>query len=68
MDYSAYADGKKPAVQAVLAGNDMILVRDYATAYSDILAAVNDGTIGEQMLKNACTRVIAYKYTAGILQ
>ena len=68
MDYSAYADGKKPAVQAVLAGNDMILVRDYATAYSDILAAVNDGTIGEQMLKNACTRVIAYKYTAGVLQ
>lgn len=68
IDYSAYAEGKKPAVQAILAGNDMILVRDYATAYSDILAAVNDGTISDAQLKAACTRVIAYKYTAGILQ
>ena len=67
-DYSAYADGKKPAVQAVLAGNDLILVRDYATAYNDILAAVNDGTITEAQLKEACTRVLAYKYTAKIIK
>ncbi len=67
-DYSAYADGKKPAVQAVLAGNDLILVRDYATAYNDILAAVNAGTITEAQLKEACTRVLAYKYTAKIIK
>ena len=67
-DYSAYAEGNKPAVQAVLAGNDIVLVRDYATAYNDILAAVNAGTITETQLKNACTRVIAYKYTAGIMK
>lgn len=68
MDYSAYSEGNKPAVQAVLAGNDMILVRDYAAAYNDILTAVNAGTISDTALKAACTRVIAYKYTAGILQ
>ena len=67
-DYSAYADGKKPAVQAVLAGNDLILVRDYATAYNDILSAVKDGTISEAQLKEACTRVLAYKYTAHIMK
>lgn len=67
-DYSAYAEGKKPVVQAVIAGNDLILVRDYAAAYSEILAAVEDGTITEAQLKEACTRVIAYKYTAGILK
>ena len=66
-DYSAYADGKKPAVQAVLAGNDIVLVRDYAAAYNDILAAVNDGTISESQLKEACTRILAYKYTAGLV-
>ena len=66
-DYSAYADGKKPAVQAVLAGNDIILVRDYASAYNDIIAALGDGTINEDQLKNACTRILAYKYTAGIV-
>ncbi len=67
MDYTAYADGKKPVVQAVLAGNDIIFVRDYATAYADILEAVNAGTVTEAQLKEACTRVIAYKYTAGIM-
>ena len=67
-DYSAYAEGNKPAVQAVLAGNDLILVRDYAAAYSDILAAVQAGTISESQLKEACTRVLAYKYTVGIMK
>ena len=66
-DYSAYAEGKKPAVQAVLAGNDIILVRDYAAAYNDILSAVNDGTITEEKLKEACIRVLAYKYTVGMM-
>ena len=66
-DYSTYADGKKPAVQAVLAGNDVILVRDYATAHADIVAAVKSGVITEDQLKEACTRVIAYKYVAGIM-
>ena len=67
VDYSAYADGKKPVVQALIAGNDLIFVRDYATAYTDILNAVNAGTLTEARLKEACTRVIAYKYTAGIM-
>ena len=67
MDYSAYADGNKTAVAAVLAGNDIILVNDYATAYSDILAAVDAGTVSSDTLKNACTRIIAYKYTVGIM-
>ncbi|MBQ9679716.1 MAG: hypothetical protein IJV48_03415 [Ruminococcus sp.] len=67
-DYSAYAEGNKPAVQAILAGNDIVLVRDYATAYNDILAAVNAGTITDVRLKEACTRVLAYKYTAGIMK
>lgn len=66
-DYSAYADGRNVAVAAVLAGNDMILVRDYASAYRAILDAVNNGTIGEDILKQVCTRIIAYKYAAGLL-
>ena len=66
-DYSAYADGKKPVVQAVLAGNDVILVRNYAAAHADILAAVKSGEITEEQLKNTCTRIISYKYAAGIM-
>ena len=67
-DYSAYAEGNKTVVQAILAGNDIVLVRDYATAYNDLLAAVNDGTISEEQLDETCTRILAYKYTAGIMQ
>lgn len=67
-DYSAYADSNKPAVQAVLAGNDLVLVRDYATAYDDILAAVKAGTITEDQLNEACTRVLSYKYTVRIMK
>lgn len=67
-DYSAYAESKSPVVQAVIAGNDLILVRDYATAYNSIIAAVDAGTISETQLKEACTRVIAFKYTAGIMK
>ena len=67
-DYSAYADGKNVAVAAILAGNDIVIARDYRSAYNAILAAVNDGTIGEDILKQACTRVLAYKYTAGLIK
>ena len=51
----------------MLAGNDIILVKDYASAYTSILAAVNDGAISEDILKQVCTRVIAYKYAVGLL-
>lgn len=67
-DYSAYTDGKTADVAAILAGNDLIIVNDYAAAFSNLLAAVNDGTISEDTLNDVCTRVLAYKYTAGILK
>lgn len=66
-DYSAYSDGHKTAVQAVLAGNDMLIVKDYQTAYTDILSAVGDGTISKDILTDKCTRIIAYKYANGLL-
>ncbi len=67
-DYSAYADGKNVAVAAILAGNDLVLSRNYSTTYSAILSAVNDGTISEEQLKQICTRILAYKYTAGLMK
>ena len=67
-DYSAYSDGRNVAVSAVLAGNDIILVRDYASAFTSIFAATNDGTIDPAILQQACTRVLAYKYKTGILE
>ena len=67
-DYSAYADGKDPAVAAILAGNDLVLSRNYSNAYNAILSAAKDGTISDSRLKEAVTRVLAYKYTAGLIK
>lgn len=67
-DYSAYSGGKDPVVAAVIAGNDLILVKDGSAAYNTILAAVNDGTIGTSVLQEVCTRIIAYKYAAGLMK
>ncbi len=67
-DYSQYSDGKDVYVQAVLAGNDMIMVSDVEQAYNSILNAVKDGTIKLDDLQKACTRIIAYKYTVGLMK
>ncbi|MBR2715921.1 MAG: hypothetical protein IKB73_06940 [Ruminococcus sp.] len=66
-DYSGYSGGKNVYVQAVLSGNDMIMVDKAEDAYMAILNGLNDGTIDEEIIKKACLRIIAYKYTAGIL-
>ena len=68
VDYSDYADGNSPYVAAVLAGNDVILVSDYSAAYNAILDAVKDGTITQDTLRQACTRMLAYKYSAGLIK
>lgn len=67
-DYSAYADGKDVYVQALLSGNDMILVKDYENAYKNIVSAVNSKELDTTVLQKACMRVLAYKYTAGIIK
>ena len=67
-DYSEYANGKDVYVQAILAGNDMIMVDDIDSAYNAILKAVNDGTIKKETVQKACMRVLAYKYTANIIK
>lgn len=53
-------------VQAVLAGNDVVLCSDYQTAYEDILAAVKDGTIPEETLNRAVFRILSWKCMLGL--
>lgn len=50
------------AVQAVLAGVDMILMpADYETAYNGILTAVNEGTITEERINESVIRIVKLK-------
>lgn len=56
------------AVQAILAGNDMMIVSDFYTQYDAVLQAVQDGTISEQRLDESVARILKWKYHLNILR
>lgn len=55
------------AVLAVLAGNDLLCVTDYAKQYAAVLQAVKDGRISEEMVNQAVLRVLRWKMELGLL-
>lgn len=63
----AAAQVENAAVLAILAGNDMILSTDYQADIAAILAAVEDGTLPLDTVKEACRRVLTCKAELGIL-
>ncbi|MCR4758755.1 MAG: beta-hexosaminidase [Oscillospiraceae bacterium] len=63
-----YTTDGAAAVQAILCGNDLILTSDYKTQRAEVLKAVQNGTIPETMVNDAVRRILACKYTYGILQ
>lgn len=62
-----YCGDRGPYTDAVNAGNDMLIVTDYQTAYNDILSAVKCGDISEETLDRAVMRILAWKYTKGLI-
>ena len=56
------------AAQAVLAGNNMLIVTDYKTAFNEILQAVNSGIIKESQIDYALVPVLALKIEKGLLK
>ncbi|MCH5211382.1 MAG: beta-hexosaminidase [Oscillospiraceae bacterium] len=61
MSMGAMANYGTPYVKAVLAGNDMIIVSDFDTAYNEVLNAVKNGTIPEETLNAAVNRIVNKK-------
>ena len=53
--------------QALLAGNDLLLCNDYTAAYEEILQAVQDGIISEDLLNRAVFRILCWKCTLGLM-
>ena len=58
---AAYAKDGSAAVLALLAGNDMIVTADFETQIPQVLAAVADGTLSEDVIDAACLRVLCAK-------
>ena len=55
------------AVQAVLAGSDLLCCSDYAIQYEAVLAAVLEGRISIDRLNEAVTRVLGWKQALGLI-
>ena len=59
----AYAKNGAVAVMALQAGNDMIITTDYRTQIPAVITAVQDGTLDESVIDDACLRVLRCKGT-----
>lgn len=57
----------KVAVQAVLAGNDIIISANFKEQRQEILTAIKEGEISEDIINIAVKRILALKYAYGIL-
>ena len=71
LDMRAVTDYFTPAqaaVKAVLAGTDMLLMpADLSYAYAGLMQAVADGVITEARIEQSVRRILAAKYSAGMI-
>lgn len=63
-----YTDASSAAVEAVLAGNDLLCCTDFTVQIPAVVAAVRDGTISTEQLESAVLRVLRWKTSLGILE
>ena len=62
-----YVENGSAAVQAILAGNDMIITTDYPTQIAQVLEAVENGTLPMDTVESACRRVLKVKMDMGLI-
>lgn len=62
-----YAQNGSAAVLALLAGNDMIVTTDFTTQISQVLSALEDGTLTMEQIDQAAARVLGWKYDLGLI-
>lgn len=62
-----YVKNSEAAVQAVLVGNDMIISSNFVKQKKEVLKAIEDGKIAEEIINTAVRRILAFKYAYGII-
>ena len=63
-----YVENGEAAVQAVLAGNDIIISSDFKNEKEEILNAINNGKISEEQINQAVKRILAWKYMYKVIK
>ena len=64
---SEFGDSGDIAVQAVIAGNDMLFSSDPVTQYQAVLEAVKEGFISVEQIDTSVKRILEWKQNIGIL-
>ncbi len=64
---SEYIENSEAAIQAVLAGNDIIITSDFEKQRQEVIDAVNQGVISEEIINTAVRRILALKYMYEIM-
>lgn len=67
LEMSALDNFNSPVIDALLAGNDLMIVSNYQNSFNQIKDAINDGTITEDLINNRASRIIAWKYYKGLM-
>lgn len=67
LDMGATSNLQNATVKALLSGNDLIITTDYEQSFSELKAALNDGTISEDLVNRVALRVLAWKYYKGLI-
>lgn len=62
-----YVEGGNTAVYAILAGNDIIISSDFTQQRNEVLSAVKQGKISEEIINKAVKRILAWKYMYKII-
>ena len=63
-----YTENGEAAVQAIKAGNDMIISSDFKIQKREVLDAINNGEINIDTINTAVRRILALKYAFGIIK
>lgn len=63
-----YIEKDRAAVQAIVAGNDLLLTDDYSGQYSAIIDAINSGEITEERIEESVKRILEWKCRLGLLK
>ena len=64
----ATADIKDMGIKSILAGNNILITKNFARDIEEIIDNVNNGTLSEYYLKELAIKVIAWKMQMGLVK
>lgn len=64
----AYAQKGEAALQAILAGNDILITSDFMNQKAEVIYAVKTGKISEDTINESVRRIVALKYAYKIIK